>query len=60
MLSLGLGVAASLLAEEPWPFLGCAVMCAYLAMQYENALKQGVNNGPAMDIGGQQTVTSYS
>jgi hypothetical protein len=49
-LSLTLGVAASVLAEEPWPILGTLVMCAYLAYQYEHALRLGLSQGPAMDM----------
>lgn len=43
-LSIALGIAAALLAEEPWPFIGVLAMIAYLAMQYENALKKGTND----------------
>ncbi len=42
-LSLCLGVAAALLAEEPWPFIGVILICAYLAYQYEDALKKGTS-----------------
>jgi hypothetical protein len=44
-LSVALGISASLLAGEPWPFIGVLVLIAYLAYQYENALKQGEQNG---------------
>jgi hypothetical protein len=44
-LSLALGVAAALLAEEAWPFIGVLFMIAYLAYQYENALKLGTTDG---------------
>lgn len=52
-LSLTLGVAASMLAEEAWPLLGTLFMCAYLAFQYEQALKKGQQSGPGLDIAGQ-------
>lgn len=52
MLSIGLGAAAALLAEEPWPFIGVVGMCGYLLMQYENALKKGLSDGPGLDIAG--------
>lgn len=54
-LSLSLGLAATFLAEEPWAFLGTIAMCAYLAWQYENALKMGISNGPGMDMAGQES-----
>lgn len=44
-LSLALGVAAALLAEEPWPFIGVILMILYLAYQYEHALKLGTSGG---------------
>jgi hypothetical protein len=52
-LSLALGVAAALLAEEPWPFVGVLVMVGYLAYQYEHALKLGVSDGPGIDMDAQ-------
>jgi hypothetical protein len=52
-LSLCLGLAASFLAEEPWAILGTIAMCGYLAAQYENALKKGLESGPGMDMAGQ-------
>jgi hypothetical protein len=54
-LSVALGLGASFLAEEPWAILGTLAMCGYLAWQYENALKQGVLNGPGMDMAGQDS-----
>ena len=54
-LSIALGVAAAVLAEEPWPFVGVLAMCAYLAYQYENALKQGLSDGPGLDMDNQYT-----
>ncbi len=42
-LSLALGAAASILAKEPWPLLGSAAMCVYLAWQYEHALRLGTS-----------------
>ena len=55
-LSIALGVAASLLAEDPWPFVGVMLMIAYLAYQYEHALKLGLSDGPGMDIDAQAAV----
>lgn len=49
-LSLALGIAAALLAEEPWPFIGVLLMIGYLAYQYEHALKMGMDKGPGLDI----------
>jgi hypothetical protein len=56
-LSLALGVAAAVLAEEPWPFLGVVGMIAYLAYQYEHALRLGMSGGPGMDMANQFTQT---
>lgn len=53
MLSVGLGIAAAVLAEEPWPFLGVLFMCGYLLYQYEDALKKGLSDGLGMDMAGQ-------
>jgi hypothetical protein len=49
-LSIALGVAASILAEEPWPFIGVLFLIAYLAYQYEHALKLGLANDSAKDM----------
>ena len=49
-LSLALGVAASILAEEPWPFIGVLFLIGYLAWQYEHALKLGLSEGTKMDM----------
>jgi hypothetical protein len=48
-LSLALGVAAAILAEEPWPFIGVLALIIYLAYQYEHALKLGTK-GEGLDI----------
>lgn len=48
-LSLALGVAAAILAEEPWPFVGVILLILYLAYQYEHALKLGTSGG-GLDI----------
>lgn len=52
-LSIALGISASLLAEEPWPFLGVLFLVGYLAYQYEHALRLGLSNGPALDMANQ-------
>jgi hypothetical protein len=52
-LTVALGIAASILAEEPWPFVGVLLMGAYLAFQYEMALKQGMESGLGLDMAGQ-------
>lgn len=52
-LSIALGISASLLAEEPWPFIGVIALVIYLAYQYEHALKLGLSKGPAMDMSNQ-------
>lgn len=49
-LSLALGAGASALSREPWPLLGTIGMCAYLAWQYETALKLGASDGPGFDM----------
>ena len=49
-LSLALGAGATALAKEPWPLLGTIGMCAYLAWQYETALKLGTADGPGFDM----------
>jgi hypothetical protein len=49
-LSLALGISASLLAGEPWPFIGVALLIFYLAYQYENALKLGLSDGLGIDM----------
>lgn len=54
-LSIALGIAAAVLAEEPWPFVGVLAMCGYLAYQYEHALRQGLDNGPGMDMANQSS-----
>jgi hypothetical protein len=52
-LSIALGISASLLAKKPWPFIGVLLLIGYLAWQYENALKQGMSDGPAVDMDAQ-------
>jgi hypothetical protein len=49
-LSIALGIAASILAEEPWPFIGVLAVSAYLLWQYENALKLGTRQGLQLDM----------
>lgn len=49
-LSIALGISASLLAEEPWPFIGVLLLICYLAWQYETALKLGLSDGPGIDM----------
>lgn len=53
-LTVALGLAASVLAEEPWPLIGVLVMGFYLALQYEMALKKGCDNGLKLDMDQQQ------
>jgi hypothetical protein len=52
-LSVALGLSASLLAEEPWPFIGVMLLICYLAYQYEHALKLGLSEGPSVDMDAQ-------
>jgi hypothetical protein len=52
-LSIALGISASLLAGEPWPFIGVVLLICYLAYQYEHALKLGLSNGPSIDMDSQ-------
>jgi hypothetical protein len=49
-LSIALGIAASILAQEPWPFIGVIAMSLYLVWQYENALKMGMQNGLQLNM----------
>lgn len=49
-LSIALGISASLLAGEPWPFIGVVALIVYLAYQYEHALKLGLNDGLSIDM----------
>jgi hypothetical protein len=44
-LSIGLGISASLLSGEPWPFIGVMALIIYLAFQYEHALRLGLSDG---------------
>jgi hypothetical protein len=44
-LSVALGAGSSLLARQPWPLIGTLAMCAYLAWQYEHALRLGTSGG---------------
>ena len=52
-LSIALGISASLLAEEPWPFVGVLLLSMYLAYQYEHALKLGLESGLKLDMDSQ-------
>jgi hypothetical protein len=52
-LSVALGISASLLAGEPWPFLGVVLLIIYLAYQYEHALSLGMSDGPKLDMASQ-------
>jgi hypothetical protein len=52
-LSIALGVSASLLAEEPWPFIGVMILILYLAWQYEHALRLGLSTGPSINMDSQ-------
>ena len=49
-LSLLLGISASILAKRPWPFIGVVLLVAYLAYQYEVALRLGVTSGLMVDM----------
>lgn len=44
-LSLALGVGSSYLAGTPWPLIGTLAMIAFLAWQYEHALRKGTDGG---------------
>lgn len=52
-LSLALGISASLLAENPLPFIGVVLLICYLAYQYEHALRLGLGTGPGIDMNSQ-------
>jgi len=49
-LSVALGISASLLAEQPWPFIGVMLLVIYLAYQYEHALRLGLSSGLMLDM----------
>jgi hypothetical protein len=49
-LSIALGIAAAILAEEPWPFIGVLFICGYLIYQYEAALRLGMSQGLGLDM----------
>lgn len=49
-LSIALGIAASILAEEPWPFIGVLLISGYLIWQYEAALRLGIQGGLGLDM----------
>jgi hypothetical protein len=49
-LSIGLGISASILAEEPWPFIGVLILIVYLAYQYEHALRLGLAETKPLDM----------
>ncbi len=53
-LTVALGLAASVLAEEPWPLIGVLVMGFYLALQYEMALRKGCETGLKVDMDDQR------
>lgn len=52
-LSVALGISASLLAKKPWPFIGVMLLVAYLAYQYEHALRLGLSNDDAINMAAQ-------
>lgn len=52
-LSVALGISASILAEEPWPFIGVLLLIGYLAWQYEHALRLGLTDGPNITMNSQ-------
>jgi hypothetical protein len=45
-----LSVAASVLAEDPWPFILSMGMVIYYLYQYEYALRLGLSAGPGIDM----------
>lgn len=48
-----LSVAASILSEDPWPFVLSMAMVFYYLYQYEYALRLGLAEGPAIDMDAQ-------
>jgi hypothetical protein len=52
-LSVLLGISASILAGEPWPFIGVMLLVVYLAFQYEHALRLGLSSGLMQDMASQ-------
>ena len=50
-MSVALGVAASALSGQPWALLGVLAMCAYLAWQYEVAIKSEPGSGRLVSTG---------
>jgi len=51
-LSIALGVSASILVENPLPFIGVLILILYLLYQYEHALRLGQSGGLKLDIDG--------
>jgi hypothetical protein len=46
-VNLALGIGTSLIAGNPWPLLGIAVITVYMHWMYERALKKGAVAGTA-------------
>lgn len=44
-MAMVVGVATSLIAGDPAPFIGTVIMSAYLLYQYEHALRMGERGG---------------
>jgi hypothetical protein len=49
-----LGMGGSFLTKSPWPFILCTIMIAWKIYSYESSLKGGIEEGPHMDMAGQQ------
>lgn len=47
VVNIALGIGSSLIAKNPWPLLGIAVITVYMHYMYERALKKGAVAGSA-------------
>jgi hypothetical protein len=51
VMSLAVGLGASVIAHSPWPLFAVIAMCGYLLYQYEGALHRGnAGEGPGLDM----------
>lgn len=56
--AVALSVAASILSEDPWPFILSMAMVGYYLYQYEYALRAGLADGPGIDMDAQKDVSA--
>lgn len=58
MQAVALSVAASILSEDPWPFILSMAMVVYYLYQYETALRSGLASGPGINMDQQSDVNT--